>query len=110
MTLLNSRWHVLQATLDLYWAVIDAAHAALMRKDVVPPTPEHVAEMLDKIYVRHKLLDKKYVETMNRFYRLSKLITHREIRDIKGAEYEQYYKEADEFIRQMRKLVERVSH
>src|SRR3989344_5118378 len=30
-TLLNSKWHVLQATLDLYWAVIDAAHAALMR-------------------------------------------------------------------------------
>ncbi len=107
MTLLNSRWHVLQATLDLYWAVIDAAHAALMRKEVVPPTPEHVAEMLDKIYVRHKLLDKKYVDIMNRFYRLSKLITHREIRDVKGAEYEHYFREAEDFVRQMRKLIEK---
>src|SRR3989338_8764278 len=30
-TLHNSKWHLLQATLDLYWAVIDAAHAALMK-------------------------------------------------------------------------------
>jgi len=29
-TLLNSKWHLLQATLDLYWAVIDATHSALM--------------------------------------------------------------------------------
>ena len=41
-TLANSRWHVLQATLDLYWAVIDSAHAALMRADQVPPTPHHI--------------------------------------------------------------------
>src|SRR3989344_2412738 len=30
-TLANSRWHIMQAMLDLYWAVIDAAHAGLMR-------------------------------------------------------------------------------
>src|SRR3989338_120697 len=30
ITLTNSRWHITQATLDLYWAVIDSAHAALM--------------------------------------------------------------------------------
>ena len=105
--LLNSRWHLLQATLDLYWAVIDSAHAALMRKNEVPPTPEHVAEILDKVYVKHKLLEKKYVESMNRFYKLSKMITHREIKQISGPEYEKYYHEAEAFVRRMKKLVER---
>jgi len=106
-TLLNSRWHVLQATLDLYWAVIDAAHAALMRKNILPPTPEHVADLLEKVYVKHKLLEKKYADTMRRFYKLSKLITHREIKQIKGQEYEHYYKEAEAFVRRMKKLVEK---
>ncbi|MBT6774806.1 hypothetical protein HOA91_05550 [Candidatus Woesearchaeota archaeon] len=106
-TLLNSRWHLLQATLDLYWAVIDSAHAALMRKNEVPPTPEHVAEILDKVYVKHKLLEKKYVESMHRFYKLSKMITHREIKQISGPEYEKYYHEAEAFVRRMKKLVER---
>src|SRR3989344_2542423 len=76
-TLLNSKWHVLQATLDLYWAVIDAAHAALMRAKEVPPTPEHVADMLDHTFVKHKQLEKKYVETMRNFYLLSKKITEK---------------------------------
>ena len=105
-TLLNSRWHLLQATLDLYWAVIDSAHAALMRKNQIPPTPDHVAEMLNKIYVKHKKLEKKYVETMDKFYKLSKAITHRELKSITGPEYEKLYHEADNFVKRMRKLVE----
>ena len=106
-TLLNSRWHVLQATLDLYWAVIDAAHAALMRKNVVPPSPEHVAEILQEVYVKHRLLEPKYVDSMNRFYRLSKMITHREIKEVTGAEFERHYQEADEFVKRMRRLIEK---
>ncbi|MBU0456818.1 MAG: nucleotidyltransferase domain-containing protein [Nanoarchaeota archaeon] len=106
-TLLNSRWHLLQATLDLYWAVIDAAHAALMRAKEVPPTPDHVAEMLDKVFVKNHLLEKKYSEIMRKFYHLSKMITHREIKEIKGAAYDNYYKEADDFVKRMKKLIER---
>lgn len=104
-TLLNSRWHILQATLDLYWGVIDAAHAALMRRGIIPPTPEHVAEALEKTYVKNKQLEARYVETMKKFYRLGKMITHREIKEIKGEEFEKYYLEADRFIHQMKKLV-----
>ncbi|MBI2573641.1 nucleotidyltransferase domain-containing protein [Candidatus Woesearchaeota archaeon] len=106
-TLLNSRWHVLQATLDLYWGVIDAAHAALMRANQVPPTPEHVADLLETVYVKKGLLPKKYVEVMRMFYRLSKDITHREIKDVNGKEYDQLYSQADDFVKVMRKLVER---
>lgn len=106
-TLINSRWHLLQATLDLYWAVIDAAHAALMRKNEVPPTPEHVADLLDRVYVKHHLLEGKYPDLMRKFYKLSKMITHREIQRISGPEYEQYYHEADDFVKRMKKLIEK---
>ena len=105
-TLLNSRWHVLQATLDLYWATIDAAHAALMRANQIPPTPEHVADLLDEVYVKKGLLSKKYVEVMRGFYKLSKDITHREIKDVTGKEYDQLYLQADDFVKAMKKLVE----
>lgn len=36
ITLHNSKWHIKQAVLDLYWAVIDSAHAALMKLNEVP--------------------------------------------------------------------------
>jgi uncharacterized protein (UPF0332 family) len=105
-TLINSRWHLLQAAVDLYWAVIDSAHAALMRKNEIPPSPEHVADMLEQVFVKHKLLERKYVDTMTKFYRLNKAITHRELRELKGEEYEKLYLEADEFVRRMRRLIE----
>ncbi len=105
-TLLNARWHLLQATLDLYWAVIDSAHAALMRHNEIPPTPEHVADMLQSVFVKHKVLSSKYVDTMRKFYRLSKMITHREIKEVKGPEFEKLYLEADEFVREMKKIIE----
>lgn len=106
-TLLNSRWHLLQATLDLYWAVIDAAHAALMREGKIPPTPDHVADLLEKEFVGKKRLESKYVQTMRKFYKISKMITHREIREIKGDEYELYAKEAAAFVQRMKVLVEK---
>lgn len=109
-TLTNSRWHLLQASLDLYWAVIDSAHAALMRYNQIPPTPEHVADLLQKVFVGKKLLDKKGVETMRKFYTLSKQITHRELQRISGAEYEKLYKEADYFVRQMKRLIDKGSY
>lgn len=106
-TLLNSKWHLLQATLDLYWAVIDAAHAALMRAKEVPPTPDHVADMLERVFVNNGQLEKKYVDIMRKFYRLSKEITHREIKEIKGPDFEKYYQEADEFVQRMKRIIEK---
>ena len=100
-----SKSRVLQAALDLYWAVIDSAHAALMRKGAVPPTPKHVAEMLDDVLVKNKLLEKRYVDVMKKFYDLSKKIIYREIKSISGKEFDNYYKEAKDFVDRMHKIV-----
>lgn len=105
-TLHNSKWHILQASIDLYWAVIDAAHAALMKLGEIPPTPEHVADMMEQKMVKKKLLEHKYVSIMRNFYKLMKMITHREIKEITGSEYDRNYKIAESFVKRMRKFIE----
>ena len=105
-TLHNSKWHLLQGVIDLYWAVIDSAHAALMKVGEIPPTPEHVADMMEQKLVRRKLLEHKYVTIMRNFYRLMKMVTHREIVEIKGEEFDRYYKSAEEFVHRMRSIIE----
>ena len=105
-TLYNSKWHISQAVVDLYWAVIDAAHAALMKMGEIPPSPDHVADLLQKKLVQRKLLEAKYVATMRNFYRLMKMITHREIKEISGEEYDRYYKEAEDFVHRMKKIID----
>lgn len=104
-TLHNSKWHILQATMDLYWACIDAAHSALMKTGEIPPTPEHVSDMLHEKMVKKKLLEERYAAIMRNFYKLSKMIAHREIHEIKGAEYDRYFKEAADFVTRMRKFI-----
>ena len=104
-TLTNSRWHVMQATLDLYWAVIDSAHAALMAKDTIPPSPDHVAAMLNKVFVKSKELESKYVQLMQKFYQLNKDITHRKLQTISGKDYDLLYREAGDFVNRMKKLI-----
>ena len=106
-TLYNSRWHLLQGALDLYWAVIDSAHAALMSIGELPPTPSHVADMMEEKMAKRKLINAKYVKIMRDFYKLSRMIMHREIKEISGQEFEIYYKDADDFVEEMRKFIEK---
>jgi len=106
VTLKNSQWHIMQAVVDLYWAVIDASHAALMKIGQVPPTPEHVADMIRTRLVSKKLVPAKYAKTVDRFYHLMKMITHGEIHNIKGEEYDAYLIEAKEFVERMKKFIE----
>ncbi len=105
-TLFNSRWHVLQGTVDLYWAVIDSAQAALMKYGELPPPPKEVSHALDRVFVKRNLLHESYVKTMQKFYTLSKMILHREIKEIEGKTYEAYYQEARDFVDMMRRLMQ----
>ncbi|MBI4450768.1 nucleotidyltransferase domain-containing protein [Candidatus Woesearchaeota archaeon] len=106
-TLHNAKWHIMQATLDLYWAAIDAAHAALMTLGEIPPAPENVPELLRERMVKAGLLDHKYVKTMDRLYHLSRMIIHRETKEVSGEEFTHHYREAEEFVEVMRQFVEK---
>ncbi len=105
-TLHNSRVHVTQASVDLYWAVMDSAHAALMTLGEIPPSPEYVANMLSEKMVAKGLLEAKYADIANKFYRLSKMIEHRDIKRVGGEEFERYFKDAEDFVNRMKSFIE----
>ncbi|MBI2545814.1 nucleotidyltransferase domain-containing protein [Candidatus Woesearchaeota archaeon] len=107
MTVNSSKWHVMQGVIDLYWAVIDSSHAALMSLGEIPPTPEHVADLIDEKMVKTKMLDKRYADVMRNFYKISKMIMHREIKEVSGQEYDKYLKEAQAYVGVMQKFIEK---
>ena len=105
-TLHSAQQHLLSATTDLYWAAIDASHAALMAVGEMPPSPEHVADMLQNTLVKKKLLDPKHVPVMRELYHLQKSITHRDIKEISGEQYQVYYRETIALVDALRTVVE----
>lgn len=106
-TIDNAKWHVLQGALDLYWAVIDASHAALMKLGEVPPSPEHVPDLLHEKLVKTGLLDKKYPGICREFYHLSKNIVHRELKSMSGEMLDRYVALAEDYVATMRRIVEK---
>ncbi|MBI2142625.1 nucleotidyltransferase domain-containing protein [Candidatus Woesearchaeota archaeon] len=104
-TIHNSKWHVLQAALDLYWAVIDSAHAALMKLGETPPSPDHVADLLEQRLVRQGLLERRYADIMRAFYSLQKQILYREVKELSGVQYDKLLKDAQDFVAQMERFI-----
>ncbi len=102
-----SSFKMLEACVDLYWAVIDAAHAALMSINEIPPSPEHVANMLDEKLVKTKLIDKKHPDTMRKFYALSKAIINKEKKSVSGPEYDKLFSEAKSFVDAMENFIKK---
>ncbi|PIN69618.1 hypothetical protein COV93_04800 [Candidatus Woesearchaeota archaeon CG11_big_fil_rev_8_21_14_0_20_43_8] len=106
-TLNNAQWHILQGILDLYWAVIDSSHAALMKIGEVPPSPRYASNMLDEKLVKTGHLKPKHVKTMKKFYYLMKKITHKELQVLPGRHFDKLYLEAEEFVKDIRKFLEK---
>lgn len=107
VTLQNAKWRLLQGAVDLYWAVIDSSHAALMKLGEVPPSPEHVPELLEEKLVKAGLLHRKYPGICREFYHLMKHIEHRELKELSGEMFDHYMALAEDYIATMRKIVEK---
>lgn len=107
LTLSNAKYHILQSAVDLYWAVIDASHAALMKLGEVPASPEHVPDLLEEKLVKAGLLDRKYPGICREFYHLAKHIEGRELKEMSGEMLDHYVKLAEDYVATMRKIVEK---
>lgn len=98
--------HLLTAMVDLYWAAVDSAHAALMVLGEIPPSPDHVADMLDQKLYAERHIRHRAAKTMRHLYMLFKKITHRDIKSVSGKDYDFYRKEAHAFVDEMRTFIE----
>jgi len=104
-TIKNAQGNLLQSIVDLYWAVIDAAHAALMHIEITPGAPHKVADLLEENFASKGLLDKKYVRIIRKFYMLAKDIGHYNLTKISGKDVDEYILEAKDFVKRMKYII-----
>lgn len=104
-TLKNASHHLLQASLDLYWASVDACHAALMSQGQMPPEPADVAKEMTRVLVGKRLLEPQYPLIMQALYELSRGIMHKSIVEISGEDYDHYHSQSSKLIKRMEKIV-----
>jgi len=102
----KSKLAELGAIEGLYWSMVDSAHAALIAANVSPPSPEHIALELRNAFVNKGKLKIKYVQWFRDLLVLHKKISHREIRNLKGAQIDEWQEKAEQFLEVMAKLIQ----
>tara|TARA_Y100000310_G_scaffold340118_1_gene434854 strand:+ start:370 stop:1209 length:840 start_codon:yes stop_codon:yes gene_type:complete len=106
-SLFRAQSQIVSATMDLYWGVIDAAHAALMSVDAIPPNPKHVADLLRKHFVSKGELAEKQAKTMEMFFKISKAIVHKKVDKVSSKDYDDYVTLANRFVEAMKKIIKK---
>ena len=105
MHLNRARYALLGSVEGLYWAMVDSAHAALMAAGHTPPSPEHIYDMLKKVF--GKKLNKTYAENFKEMYIIAHNITHGNLKSIGGKHLDSLREKSENFVEEMRKIVRR---
>jgi len=106
--LVRTRTAMLAAVDGLYWAAVDSAHAALISADIMPPSPEHIPEILKTNFVDKKMLKSKYVDFYIDIFSTAKEIVHGKKLEVSGQKIDEYRKLTDEFVGEMARLINEI--
>lgn len=90
---------------DTFWAILTPSQAALMLYGVPPPTPRETPEIMRELFVdKEKILEEKYVKILEANIQLRKDIEHGKVKEVNGAQIDEFVKNADDYLKRIKKL------
>ena len=94
---------------DLYYALLNPSQAALMMYGIPPPTPKETVKLLEEIFVKkEKLLEKKYVDLLEKMRLFYKELEAGTIKDVSGKELDKLLKDSEDFLARIKKLFNQI--
>ncbi len=94
---------------DLYYATLNPAQAALMLYGIPPPTHKETIKLLDEIFVKkEKLLEKKYVDILEKTFKYFKGIEHGKVKEVSGKEIDDLLKDVEDYLKRIDKLFKQI--
>lgn len=90
---------------DIYWGVMTPSQALLMLYGLPPPTPKQTASEMKKIFFdKEKMLEKKYLNILEKIVSIYKDFEHEKIKEIKGAELDKLIRDTDDYLKRLKEL------
>ena len=94
---------------DLYYAVLNPAQAALMLYGIPPPTPKETIKLLDEIFVqKEKLLEKKYVDILEKIRKAYKDIEYGKLNEVSGKQIDELLKDAEDYLKRIKVMFKQI--
>ncbi|MBD3355051.1 hypothetical protein GF361_03630, partial [Candidatus Woesearchaeota archaeon] len=90
---------------DIYYALLTPSQAAIMLFGMPPPTPRETPQVMNDLFVKkEKLLEKKYVETLEKTIKTRKDIEHGTKKDLTGKELDELLNSAEKYLKRIKRL------
>ncbi len=94
---------------EIYWSTLNPSQAALMLYGVPPPTPKETIQIMEEIFVKkEKMLEKKYIEILQRIRTYYKDLEHGKIKEITGKEIDDLLRDTEDYLKRIQKLFEQI--
>ncbi len=94
---------------DIYWGIVTPSQAVLMLNGAPPPTPKQlVAEMKKNFVENEKMLEKKYIDIVEKIVNLYKDYEHEKLKEIKGEEIDRLIKDSEDYLNRLKELREQI--
>ncbi|GAJ08997.1 unnamed protein product, partial [marine sediment metagenome] len=93
------------AVIDIYWGVLTPSQGLLMLYGLAPPTPKETVQTIKEVlYKKEKLLEKKYVDIIDRIVTYYKDYEHGKHKTISGTELDKMVKDSLDYIKRFKEL------
>ncbi len=90
---------------DVYYALLTPSQAALMLYGVAPPSPKETSSIMRDVFVhKEKLLEDKFVKTLERVIALRKAIEHGEKKELSGSEIDDLLDNGEKYLKRIKRL------
>ena len=90
---------------DLFYAALNPSQAALMMFGIAPTTPRETYAVMKEVFVtKEKLIEEKYVKTLNKVVTTHKQIEYGNKTKVTGTEVDELVKEVSEYLVRLEQL------
>ncbi len=94
---------------DIYWSIITPTQALIMLYGLPPPTTKETPTVVKEIfYDKEKMLEKKYVDFVERVIKLYKDYEHQKVTEVSGKEIDELMSSANDYIKRLKELREQI--
>ncbi len=94
---------------EVYWGVTTPSQALLMLYGLPPPTPKQIVNEMRKVFVeKEKMLEKRYINILEKIVNIYKDYEHEKIKEIKGTEIDKILEDTEDYLKRLKELREQI--
>ncbi len=104
MLLEDTKKHLNDAIIDLYYSVVDIVHSTLILEKIMPPSPKEMPQIFKDTFKGKDI--GKYYKTIEELYNVAKQIEHKNNKKLTGKYYDELEAKTEDLVLNLRKHIE----